>query len=71
MKLEWSARARRDLLALGDRIAADDPGAALAFVERLRARARTAARFPRSGRVVPEVHDVAIRELIEGNYRIG
>lgn len=70
MKLEWSARSRRDLLAIGDRIVADNPPAALAFVERLRSRAMTAVRFPQSGRIVPEVQDPAIREFIEGNYRI-
>ncbi|MBI3272790.1 MAG: type II toxin-antitoxin system RelE/ParE family toxin [Planctomycetes bacterium] len=70
MKLKWSARARRDLLAIGDRIAADKPVTALAFVERLRARALTAGGFPRSGRIVPEIQNPTIRELIEGSYRI-
>ncbi|MBX9657643.1 MAG: type II toxin-antitoxin system RelE/ParE family toxin [Nitrospiraceae bacterium] len=26
--------------------------------------------FPQSGRIVPEVNDPAVREVIHGNYRI-
>jgi toxin ParE1/3/4 len=37
---------------------------------KIQARARRAARFPRSGRVVPELRREDVREVIQGNYRI-
>jgi len=48
------ARAVSDLLAIGDYIARDKPGAARQRVEQLRYEAALAAEMPSSGRVVPE-----------------
>ncbi len=70
MRLRWSLRAKRDLISIGRFIARDHPAAARAFVAKLQARARRAAKFPRSGRVVPELRREDVREVIEGNYRI-
>ncbi len=70
MRLRWSNRARRDLLAIGHYIAADNRRAARRFVQRLVERARRVTRFPRSGRMVPEFGLPWLREVIEGNYRI-
>lgn len=70
MKVRWSKRALDDLDAIGEFIAEDDPGAAAAWVGRLFRRAEDAADQPSAGRVVPEVGDPSIRELIEKNYRI-
>ena len=70
MKLVWAHRARQDLKEIGSFIAHDKPGAARSWVERLRARARDAARIPSAGRVVPEFARQDVRELLLGNYRI-
>ncbi len=70
MKLRWTRRAANDLHDIGRFIARHDHDAARAFLERLRERARKAAAFPRSGRMVPEFRVESIREAIEGNYRI-
>ena len=69
MRLRWTFRAKDDLLSIGRFIARDDPETT-SFVARLQARARLAAKFPRSGRVVPEFRRQDVREVLEGNYRI-
>ena len=69
-ELRWTPQAANDLESITNFIAADSPHYASLFaldvltsVERLQV-------FPRSGRVVPELHVSDIRELILGNYRI-
>lgn len=70
MRLRWTDRARRDLLAIGRYIAHDNPAAARQWVERLRTRARQAATMPMAGRVVPELLRDDIREVFLRTYRI-
>jgi plasmid stabilization system protein ParE len=70
MKLKWSERARRDLHAIHAYIAADDPTAARGWVAKLQARASGAASIPLAGRVVPEVEEPDVREVLLRNYRI-
>lgn len=70
MTLRWTSRSRRDLLAIGGYIARDDLVAARRWVDRLRARARTAARRPLAGRVVPEFERTDVREVLIDNYRV-
>lgn len=70
MKLRWTDRARRDLLAIGRYIAQDNPVAARRWVERLQARARQAATMPMAGRVVPELRRDDVREVFVRTYRI-
>ena len=70
MKLRWTRRARRDLLDIGRHIARDKPLAARRWVQRLRQRARSAAAMPESGREVPEVGRVDVREVFVRSYRI-
>ena len=70
MKLIWSSRALRDLYHIGDHIAKDNPSAARRQVDKLVKRMRRVNRFPNSGRAAPEVANDAIREIIEGHYRM-
>jgi addiction module RelE/StbE family toxin len=70
MRLRWTERARRDLLAIGRYIARDNPAAARQWVERLRERARQAAVAPLAGRVVPELQRDDICEVFLRTYRI-
>ncbi|MEM9553414.1 MAG: type II toxin-antitoxin system RelE/ParE family toxin [Acidobacteriota bacterium] len=70
MRLLWTDRAREDLLAIGHYIARDKPGAARAWVDRLKKRARQAASMPRAGRKLPELPRDDLREVIEHGYRI-
>lgn len=68
--LRWTERAAKDLVAIGDYIAADDPTAARAWVEKLRRQAMKASRMPRMGRVVPEIARDDVREVFQRSYRI-
>ncbi|MCP4605765.1 MAG: type II toxin-antitoxin system RelE/ParE family toxin [Proteobacteria bacterium] len=70
MKLLWTDKARRDLLAIGRYIARDNPEAARTWVEQLRTRAREAAEMPLAGRAVPERANQEVREVFLRNYRI-
>ncbi len=70
MKILWTDRARRDLLAIGRYIARDNPSAARSWIEKLRQRARLAAETPLAGRVVPERANHDVREVFVRNYRI-
>jgi plasmid stabilization system protein ParE len=66
----WSDRALRDLEAIGDYIAADDPVAAAQWVSRLIDMAERAAAAPLMGRRVPELARDDIRETFLRTYRI-
>jgi len=67
----WSRRAEEDLAAIGGYIAADNPAAAMRWIDRLVADVEQAAEMPFAGRIVPEYadrHD--IREVLRRTYRI-
>jgi toxin ParE1/3/4 len=70
MKVRWTSRANRDVVEIGDYIAADDVDAAIRWLERLLERVKQASRMPRAGRVVPELGRDDIREVIYGAYRV-
>ena len=70
MKVIWSNEATDDLAAIHDYFANDSPEYATKTVKRILQRARQIANFPFSGRMVPELNNQDIRELIEGSYRI-
>lgn len=70
VKIEWTRRARRDVLEIGDYIARDKPMAAARWVRRLIDTAERMALFPSSGRLVREVDRPDVREVILENYRI-
>lgn len=70
MKLRWTRQAEQQLVEIGRFIARDKPGAARRWVEVLRRRAAVAAERPLAGRVVPELSQDDIREVIVRGYRI-
>jgi plasmid stabilization system protein ParE len=70
MKLRWTTRAANDWVAIQRHIAKDKPGAAKAWVDKLRLRARHAASAPLAGRIVPEFGRADLREVFVGAYRI-
>lgn len=70
MPVIWTERALRRLQELHDYIARDQPINARRVIHRLLARGEQLAHQPRSGRVVPEYDDAAVRELIDVPYRI-
>lgn len=70
MKVVWTEQAFIRLAEIQDYVAADSPGAAAQLLERLIELAEAVARFPASGRRLPELPRTSFREVIEGNYRI-
>ncbi len=69
-KVTWTDAALNDLDGIAAYIARDSAYYAAAFVRNIRSVACSLARFPRRGRIVPELEREAIRELIVGNYRL-
>jgi plasmid stabilization system protein ParE len=68
--LIWSPSARLDLKDIAAFIAEDNPPAAERFVMSLLKAVEGLADFPESGRIVPELNDPAIREVIRKPCRI-
>ncbi len=69
-QIRWSAESVRDLEEIHDFIARNSPRYAAAVAERLVAAVGRLERFPESGRVVPELDEPQVREVIHGSYRI-
>lgn len=71
MRVTWSREASENLAEIEDFIARDSRERAVRFVDALIDHAETIlADNPRSGRVVPEISNPNIRELIYRGYRI-
>jgi len=69
-EVRWTPQAADDLEAIADFIAADSPQYARLFTMDVLAAVERLADFPNSGRVVPELKDSSIREILFGSYRI-
>lgn len=70
MTLLWTRRALADVQAIKQFIVRDSPHAAQLVTQRLVAAADRLMLFPQSGRIVPELADPQIREVVQGSYRI-
>ena len=70
-RVEITASAERDALAIRDHIARDKPSAARQWVRALRLQIRSLERLPSRGVVIPEADllGVEYRQLLHGNYR--
>jgi len=69
-RLIWSPSALLDVKDIAAFIADDSPPAAKRFVRNLFQAVERLADFPKSGRIVPEFGDPAIREVIRRPCRI-
>ena len=70
MELKWTESAANDLESIRGYIARDSEIYAIRLMERVFQVIEKLDVFPESGRIVPEISDVTIRELILMNYRI-
>ena len=68
--VKWAQVAWDDLEQIADHIARDSNHYAASFVRRIRDTARSLDALSERGRVVPELGDPNVRELIVGNYRL-
>jgi toxin ParE1/3/4 len=69
-RINWTNQALSDLQAIGDFIARDAPVFAQIFVDKVFETVERLENFPRSGRIVPEINQDRIREIILGSYRV-
>ena len=70
MNVVWTVTALGHLGAIRQYISQTSPFYAERMVQRILARAPQLAVFPDSGRMVPEVGQPSIREVLEGPYRV-
>jgi toxin ParE1/3/4 len=70
VRVVWSPLADRQADEAVEYIAHDDPIAALRRLERLLDRVKALARFPDSGRMVPETQSEDICEIIVSPYQV-
>jgi addiction module RelE/StbE family toxin len=69
-KIIWSELALEDLKNIHEYISKDSLIYANRVIKKIILRIEQLEKFPRSGRVVPELNNISIRELIQYNYRI-
>ena len=70
VRINWTLQAKDDLKNIADYISKDSVIYAKRQVIKIRKRTEILKTQIRSGKIVPEIEDPDIRELIEGNYRI-
>jgi plasmid stabilization system protein ParE len=67
---KWAAVAENDLKQIIEYIAIDSPGNALPILKKLGQKAANLYTLPERGRIVPELKDQGIQELIVPPWRI-
>ena len=70
VQVKWTDQAIEDLDNIAAYIAKDSYRYAVEFIKRIFKRAEILETQPHYGRIVPEIGDKSIRQLILGNYRI-
>ncbi len=70
MDIHWKPQAIRDLEAIEEYYLKTAPQYGEVFIDNILATTRQLTQFPQSGRIVPEIDDTTIRELIYRNHRI-
>mgnify|MGYP001564474801 CR=1 FL=1 len=69
-EVRWTLQASEDLDSIAEFIAKDSPQYAHLFVIDVFQAVARLSEFPQSGRIVPELNDPIVREVILGNYRL-
>lgn len=70
VQINWTPQARDDLKNIAEYISSDSVRYAKLQVVKIRTRTQILKSHIQSGKIVTEINDKNIRELIEGNYRI-
>lgn len=70
VKINWTPLSLADLRDIFDYISEDSNRYAQITVNKIYLRVSSLRKQPYSGRIVPEINERNIRELIDGNYRI-
>jgi addiction module RelE/StbE family toxin len=70
VKIVWTELSVEDLREIFEYISKNSAHYARITIDRIYSRGHQISTNPRSGRIVPEIGDESIRELIVGNYRL-
>jgi plasmid stabilization system protein ParE len=70
VKIEWTRISQKDLKEIYDFIAEDSIRYAVITVNKIYQNVQSIKYNPFLARIVPEINDEKIREVISGNYRI-
>jgi toxin ParE1/3/4 len=70
VEVKWTLQASQDLESIAEFISKDSEQRARLFVADIFQAVDRIAGFPESGRVVPEIGDAMIREILLGNFRL-
>lgn len=70
MRVAWSPLALDRAGEIAGYIARENVSAARSWADSLFAKVKRLESFPKSGRAVPEIRRLSIREIIYGDYRI-
>jgi toxin ParE1/3/4 len=70
VRIVWTRNALTHLWEIAEYIRARNPSAARRVHQQIRTATRRLVRHPRSARMVPEIAQERVRELIVGDYRI-
>jgi len=70
MIIEWSPLSAERLTEIVNHISEDNPNAARKLASGVFASVEKLIKFPKSGRIVPELGIPKCREILVGNYRI-
>lgn len=70
VKIVWTEISIADLKEIFDFIANDSERYASITIQNIYNRAQDLISNPLLGRIVPEINEKSIREIIEGNYRV-
>lgn len=70
VQINWTSQALKDLRGIADYISKDSVKYAKRQVFKIRNSTRVLHTHMYSGRIVPELNQKDIREIIQGNYRI-
>lgn len=70
VQINWTLQAVSDLEDIANYIAKDSKKYAKLQIIRIKSRTKILATQAYAGKIVPEINQTDIRELVEGNYRI-
>jgi toxin ParE1/3/4 len=70
MKVKFLISAMEDMRSIKAYIGRDNPEAAVRIIKKIKSAIKHLEEFPNSGRIIPELNNPQIREVIILNYRV-
>ena len=70
MKVRFLISAKQDMQTIKTYIAKDSPQTAIRLIKKFRKSTGRLKEFPRSGRVIPELQNPDLREILVDGYRV-